>query len=104
MSPQGNELVQKTAENSLKLSGMPDCNTIALLAKSLEQAMSGISAKEIVLDLAGIDSFNTAGLACLVNCAVVARKKGQRLLLQNVPANVHKLAKLSDVDTILGLQ
>lgn len=101
---EGSELVQKTSDNGLKLSGMLDCNTIPLLAKSLESAMTQITAKDITLDLAEIDSFNTAGLACLVNCAVAARNKGQQLLLQNVPANVLKLAKLSDVDTILGLQ
>lgn len=104
MSYSGSDIVQKVADDGLKLTGVLDCNTIPLLAKSLDTALSGISAEVIELDLAGINGFNTAGLACLVNCAIAARNKGQRLQLQNVPANVHKLAKLSDVDTILGLQ
>lgn len=99
-----NHLVIQVSDNTLKLSNELNCHTIPKLAASLENALSAISAKEIALDLGEIDSLNTAGLACLVNCAVSARKKGQQLLLQNVPSNLYKLAKLSDVDGILGLQ
>ena len=104
MRGKNSEIVQKVADNALKLSGTIDFDTIPLLAKSLDTALSGISAKTITLDLAGLEGFNTAALACLVNCTMTARNHDQHLQLNNVPDNVHKLAKLSGVDSILGLQ
>lgn len=104
MSYKDSGVVQKVADDTLKLSGVIDFDTTPLLEKSLNTALSDISAKTVVLDLTDLDGFNTAGLACLVNCAITIRNHGQCLQLQNVPANVHKLAKLSGVDSILGLQ
>lgn len=96
--------VQSNSKNSLALIGSLDWFTVPTVSKELLEQMSQASDSEITLNLSQLESADTAGLACLVNCSVACKKNGKSLLLKEVPTKILKLAKISDVDTILTLQ
>ncbi len=54
-----------------------------------------------VIDLAGVCSSDSSGLALLIEWLSVAKSAGKRLRFENVPPQIHDLARLSDVDEML---
>lgn len=61
-------------------------------------------AQKLTLDLAGIDSADSAGLAWLINMVRDCRQDNIQLCLCNMPQSLLKLAKISDVEHFLPLQ
>lgn len=59
--------------------------------------------KKIQLDLSGVDSADSAGLALLVEWTGWAKRERRKLSLSNVPGQAVALAKISEVDEILPL-
>lgn len=59
--------------------------------------------KKIQLDLSGVGSADSAGLALLVEWTGWARREKRKLSLTNVPDQAIALAKISEVDEILPL-
>lgn len=91
------------AEN-IKLEGSLDSTTAQQLWQDLTNAIEAAASSKLVLSLASVTNIDTAGVALLVNCAVKANKRNISLSLHQPPENLYKLAKLSDVDSILALQ
>lgn len=56
------------------------------------------------LNLAKISQIDTAGLAWLVNLVAEQNKLGQEITLSNYSPALLKLAKISDVDSLLPLE
>ena len=57
--------------------------------------------KRIVLDLSGIESTDSAGLALLVEWTGWARREKRKLTFSHVPGQALALAKISEVDELL---
>ncbi|GAB3787057.1 STAS domain-containing protein [Dyella agri] len=54
------------------------------------------------LDLAGVRSCDSAGLACVLAVLAAARKRGQAVGLQHVPDGLRTLAQVSGVEAMLA--
>ena len=54
-----------------------------------------------VIDLGGVIGSDSAGLALLIEWLSVATAAGRPLRYENIPGQVHQLARLSEVDELL---
>jgi ABC-type transporter Mla MlaB component len=54
-----------------------------------------------IIDLSGVTSSDSAGLALLIEWLSVAREAGRSLRYENVSAQIKQLAVLSEVDELL---
>ncbi len=70
----------------------------ALLEQGIEAIDGGRAA---VIDLAGVTASDSAGLALLIEWLSVAKAAAQELRYENIPAQLHQLARLSEVEELL---
>lgn len=54
-----------------------------------------------VIDLAGVKDSDSSGLALLIEWLSVARASSHGLRYENIPAQLHQLARLSEVEELL---
>jgi phospholipid transport system transporter-binding protein len=66
-------------------------------ARALEES----AAPAIEVDFAGVSESDSAGLAMLVNWLALAKRLGRSLRFLNLPAEIHALARISDIDEIV---
>jgi len=59
------------------------------------------SGKAAVIDLSGVTGSDSSGLALLIEWLSVAKDARHSLRYENVPAQLHQLAVLSDVEHLL---
>jgi phospholipid transport system transporter-binding protein len=70
----------------------------------LERSRACFTGREdLVVDLAGVESGDSAGLALLIEWRAWAEASGRGLSFQNVPASLVGIADISDVSELLGL-
>jgi phospholipid transport system transporter-binding protein len=55
-----------------------------------------------VIDLSAVTGSDSSGLALLIEWLSVARAAGRALHYENIPSQLHQLARLSDVDALLS--
>jgi phospholipid transport system transporter-binding protein len=55
-----------------------------------------------VIDLAAVTGSDSSGLALLIEWLSVARGTGRTLRYENIPTQLHQLARLSDVEALLS--
>jgi phospholipid transport system transporter-binding protein len=79
-----------------------DALTFQTAHAALEQGVQAIAAGETVFDLGGVKAADSSGVALLLAWQRRAQAAGRRLTFVNVPDNVHKLAALYGVDTLLS--
>jgi phospholipid transport system transporter-binding protein len=83
-----------------RVSGVLDASTAR---EVLEQSESRFAqSKEIDVDLGGVGESDSAGLALLIEWLRMARLGGQAIRFANVPAQIEALARISEVDDLLG--
>ncbi|MBQ5949458.1 lipid asymmetry maintenance protein MlaB [Massilia sp. ST3] len=78
-----------------------DALTFQTARSALEQGAQAIQAGETVLDLGGVQSADSSGVAMLLAWQRRAQAAGQSLSFINVPENVRTLAALYGVDSLL---
>jgi phospholipid transport system transporter-binding protein len=66
----------------------------------LERAQSS---EPLTVDCSGVGASDSAGLAVLVDLLANATKRGRAVQFFNLPAGIVAVAKISDVDSILGI-
>jgi phospholipid transport system transporter-binding protein len=59
------------------------------------------SGRAAVIDLSGVKDSDSSGLALLIEWLSVARAGSHSLRYENIPAQLHQLARLSDVEELL---
>jgi phospholipid transport system transporter-binding protein len=57
-----------------------------------------------VIDLSAVTGSDSSGLALLIEWLSVAHGAGRQLRYENIPSQLHQLARLSDVDALLSGQ
>ena len=55
-----------------------------------------------IIDLSAVAGSDSSGLALLIEWLSVARGAGRSLRYENIPLQLHQLARLSDVDALLS--
>ena len=55
------------------------------------------------IDLAGVTESDSAGLALLIEWLSVAQRAGRSLRYENIPLQLHQLARLSNVEELIGV-
>jgi phospholipid transport system transporter-binding protein len=54
-----------------------------------------------VIDLAAVTGSDSAGLALLIEWLSVAKAAGRALSYENIPSQLHQLARLSELDSLI---
>lgn len=54
-----------------------------------------------IIDLAGVKDSDSSGLALLIEWLSIARASSRSLRYENIPAQLHQLARLSEVEELL---
>jgi phospholipid transport system transporter-binding protein len=82
-----------------KVAGVLDFATVThLLPRGTAAIEQGHAA---TIDLGGVTGSDSSGLALLIEWLSVAKGAGRSLHYENMPAQLHQLARLSDVEELL---
>ncbi len=93
--------IHRSQPGVLELSGVLDFSTVGNAYSEVHQIL--INAQAItVLNLAGLRSTDSAGLACLLAWLAEAQQRGGRLELQDLPDNARALAQVCEVAGLLS--
>jgi phospholipid transport system transporter-binding protein len=76
-----------------------------VIVPALQQQAAGLfeSARELDVDLSGVERADSAGLALLIEWMREARRRDKALRLLNMPAQMLAIARVSSLDEILPL-
>jgi phospholipid transport system transporter-binding protein len=93
-------IFESTDGEGARVSGSLNFATVTrLLAEGTSAIHAGRAA---VIDLGGVTASDSSGLALLIEWLSVAKEFGHSLRYANVPAQLHQLARLSEVDELLN--
>jgi phospholipid transport system transporter-binding protein len=96
----GRAKLESLGAGRFRVSGVLDASTAR---EVLEQSESRFEQfKELDVDLGGVGESDSAGLALLIEWLRMARLGGQAIRFANVPAQIEALARISEVDDLLG--
>lgn len=85
--------------NRSRVLGVMHFTTVtALLHVGTDAITNGRAA---VIDLSGVKDSDSSGLALLIEWLSIARAGRHSLRYENIPAQLHQLARLSDVEELL---
>lgn len=82
-----------------RASGSLHFTTVSALLRTGTDAIDG--GRAAVIDLAGITASDSSGLALLIEWLSVAKGAGRALRYDNMPSQLHQLARLSEVEELL---
>jgi len=85
----------------LSLSGALDFNTARQILEKVQAKL--VQGGPGIIDLGGVNSTNSAGLAVMVEWLSVARREGHEIKFRNVPSGLKELAKVCQVDELLPI-
>jgi phospholipid transport system transporter-binding protein len=98
-SHDGSATFESLEGNRSRVVGSLDFETVTQL---LPQGSAAIDAGHAaVIDLKGVSSSDSAGLALLIEWLSVAKYVKRPLSYENMPAQLHQLARLSEVEELL---
>lgn len=93
--------LEVTEDGRARAVGSLDFSTVnALLPVGSDLIRRGQAA---VIDLAGVTHSDSAGLALLIEWLSVAHEAGRGLRYDNVPSQLHQLARLSEVEELIAV-
>jgi phospholipid transport system transporter-binding protein len=83
-----------------RIVGLLDFGTVAALLPLGSAAIR--EGKAAVIDLAAVTGSDSAGLALLIEWLSVAKAAGRALHYENIPPQLHQLAGLSELDSLIS--
>ncbi len=83
-----------------RIVGALEFNTVTALLPVGSDAID--QGKAAVIDLGGVTSSDSSGLALLIEWLSVAKYDRRTLRFENIPLQLHQLARLSEVDALIG--
>lgn len=87
--------------------GSRQCQVAGLLDfTTANQALDSVSAlikehKSLTIDLSGVDSSNSAGLALLIEWRAIARASDHSVTFSHIPDSLRQLAQVCQVDGLI---
>lgn len=92
--------LEALGEGRFRVSGVLDASTAT---EVLEQSESRFAqAPQIDVDLGGVGESDSAGLALLIEWLRIAKQSGKKIHFANVPAQIEALARISEVEDLIG--
>jgi len=85
----------------LSVSGAVDFNTARQILEQVQAKL--VQGGPGIIDLGGVNSTNSAGLAVMVEWLSVAKREGLEIKFRNVPSGLKELAKVCQVDELLPI-
>ena len=82
-----------------RVNGVLHFTTVTALLRSGSEAIA--NGRAAVIDLAGVKDSDSSGLALLIEWLSIARAEHKSLRYENIPVQLHQLARLSDVEELL---
>ena len=82
-----------------RVNGVLHFTTVTALLRSGSEAIA--NGRAAVIDLSGVKDSDSSGLALLIEWLSIARAESKSLRYENIPAQLHQLARLSDVEELL---
>jgi phospholipid transport system transporter-binding protein len=92
------DFVPQEGERS-RVNGVLHFSTVTALLRSGSEAIA--SGRAAVIDLSGVKDSDSSGLALLIEWLSIARAERKSLRYENIPAQLHQLARLSEVEELL---
>lgn len=93
--------VSETAPGRIAVSGDLTFGTARNARQLGLLALEGSSAQRIVMDCAGVTRADSAGLAVLLDWLAWGRRRSRGVSLENLPASLVAIARISEVDELL---
>jgi len=94
--------IEIDAGHTARLSGPLTFASVPYVFETVEQRLKG-GATIMQIDLAGVGSVDSAGLALLLEWQSRQRKSGHTLAVHNAPDSLLRLARLAEADDLLNL-
>jgi phospholipid transport system transporter-binding protein len=82
-----------------RVDGVLHFTTVTALLRSGSEAIA--NGRAAIIDLAGVKDSDSSGLALLIEWLSIARAERKSLRYENIPVQLHQLARLSDVEELL---
>jgi phospholipid transport system transporter-binding protein len=79
--------------------GVLHFTTVTALLRTVSEAIA--TGRAAVIDLSGVKDSDSSGLALLIEWLSIARAERKALRYENIPVQLHQLARLSDVEELL---
>jgi phospholipid transport system transporter-binding protein len=96
----GRARLESLGAGRFRISGVLDATTAR---EMLEQSDSRFAQfKDLDIDLGGVGESDSAGLALLIEWLRVARQAQKEIRFANVPAQIEALARISEVEDLIG--
>jgi len=92
--------LEALGEGRFRVSGVLDASTAAHVLEESEARFT--QAPKIDVDLGGVGESDSAGLALLLEWLGMARQAGKEIHFANLPAQIEALARISEVDDLIG--
>ena len=85
-----------------RVNGVLHFTTVTTLLSEGSAAIS--NGRAAVIDLVGVKDSDSSGLALLIEWLSIARAASRSLRYENIPAQLHQLARLSEVEELLTVK
>jgi phospholipid transport system transporter-binding protein len=92
--------LESLGEGRFRVSGVLDASTAAEVLEESESRFS--QAPRIDVDFTGVGESDSAGLALLIEWLRRARQSGKEIHFANLPAQIEALARISEVEDLIG--
>ena len=92
--------LESLGEGRFRVSGVLDASTASDVLEESEARFA--QASKIDVDLGGVGESDSAGLALLIEWLRMARQSGKEIHFANLPAQVEALARISEVEELIG--
>jgi phospholipid transport system transporter-binding protein len=93
--------IESLSPDRLCIRGALTFRTAKRAAAAASRLLDESSAQSLEVDCGGVSESDSAGLSVLLNWLARAQQLGRGLRFANLPAEIHALARISDVDEIL---
>ena len=92
--------LESLGEGRFRVSGVLNASTAAGVLEESEAPFT--QAPKIDVDLGGVGESDSAGLALLIEWLRMAKLSGKEIHFANLPAQIEALARISEVEDLIG--
>ena len=96
----GRARLESLGAGRFRISGVLDASTAREMLEESEARFA--QCKDLDVDLGGVGESDSAGLALLIEWLRVARQSQKEIRFANVPAQIEALARISEVEDLIG--